>query len=124
MRRREFRAANGKGDPPSMKPTRTTTDWILEVVSVAAVIAVFVIVATHWSQIPRSRVPRFRPPGALVPWSAKNALWILMAINTGAYVLLTAAGYYQKLLNIPAEIDRDSPQVRQLLFSMMLILKT
>jgi magnesium-transporting ATPase (P-type) len=94
-------------------------DWLLEGVSFAALIATVVIVASNWTRLSHRPPPRFRVQGA---WNPNIVLWTMMAINIGAYMLLTAEGYYQKIISIPAAID--APQVRQLLFSMMIVLKT
>jgi hypothetical protein len=103
-----------------MKPKRSTVDWLLEGVAFAALMATIVIVASQWTRISHRPAPRFRVPGA---WDPKVALWIMMTINIAAYVMLTAATHYQKLISVPASVERDSPQIRQLLLSMMIVLK-
>src|SRR5262249_55909212 len=79
------------------------------------------IVFQYWGKI-RTPVLRFRP-GSSVLWTAKGGLEILLAINVGTYALLTFASVYQKVINLPMDIDRENPQVRQLLMSMMIVLK-
>jgi hypothetical protein len=102
------------------KPKRSAVDWLLEGVAFAALMATVYIVASEWTRISHRPPPRFRIPGA---WDPKLALWIMMAINAGSYAMLTAAAYSQKLISIPVGIERDSPQVRQLMFSMMIVMK-
>jgi hypothetical protein len=102
------------------QPKRSAVDWALEAVSFAALVATVLIVAMNWSRISNRPPPRFRPPGA---WDPKVVLWSMMGINIGAYVALTVAAYYQKLISIPLIVERDAPQVRQLLLSMMIVMK-
>ena len=45
-------------------------------------------------------------------------------LNVGVYLLLTVAAHFQQLINIPFEIDRERPEVRQLLLQMTIVLKT
>jgi hypothetical protein len=96
-------------------------DWVLEGVSFAALVATVVIVASNWTRLSHRPPPRFRVQGT---WSPNVVLWTMLAINLGAYLALTAEAYYQKIINIPATIERDSAQVRQLLLSMMIVMKT
>ena len=44
--------------------------------------------------------------------------------NVGSILLLTFASRYQQLVNVPFEIDRDRPEVKQLLLQMTIVLKT
>lgn len=92
-------------------------DWLLEGVAFAALMATVFIVASQWTRILNRPVPRFRIQGA---WDPKVALGIMMAINIGAYAMLTFAGNSGKLIHIPAG---SSPQIRQLMFSMMIVMK-
>jgi uncharacterized membrane protein len=48
----------------------------------------------------------------------------MVLLNAGVYLLLTVAARYQQLVNVPFEIDRDRPEVKQLLLQMTIVLKT
>jgi len=48
----------------------------------------------------------------------------MVLLNAGVYVLLTVAARFQQLINVPFEIDRDRPEVKQLLLQMTIVLKT
>ena len=48
----------------------------------------------------------------------------MVLLNAGIYVLLTFASRYQQLVSVPFEIDRDRPEVKQLLLQMTIVLKT
>ncbi len=107
-----------------MKPKRSKVDWALEMVALLAVAAAVWLVLSEWDQIPVFGLQRGGRFGMnRGPWTARNALWVVTLLNVGAYLGLTAATHWQKLIHIPADMDRDAPHVRQLLFSMVIVLK-
>lgn len=106
-----------------MEPPRSTLDWVFEFVSAAALIAAVADVAMHWSLLP-DRVPtHFGASGDPDGWGGKNMILLLLAATLVMAIMLTLAGKYQRLINIPISVDRDSPEVRRLLRSMVIALK-
>jgi len=106
-----------------MTPSRTTFDWILEAISLAILVAVFINLVAHWSELP-DRVPRhYGALGNPNAWGTKNGLWVLPVVAVGLYLLLTAASRYQRLINLPVRVDRDLPEVRKLLLTMAICMK-
>ncbi len=102
---------------------RSTLDWILEFVSAAALIGAASDVAMHWSLLP-DRIPtHFGVSGNPDGWGGKNMLLLLLALTLAVAILLTVAESYQRLINIPISVDRESPRVRGLLRSMVIVLK-
>ena len=97
----------------AVHPRRSTQDWLLEAIAFAALVATFVLVFGHWQ-----RLPVFARRGS------GESLSVMVLLNAGVYVLLTLAARYQQLVNIPFEIDRDRPEVKQLLLRMTIVLKT
>ena len=96
-----------------MQPRRSTQDWLLEAIAFAALIAMFAMVFGHWQ-----RLPVFARRGSTGSYS------VMVLLNVGIYLLLTFASHYQQLVNVPFEIDRDRPEVKQLLLQMTIVLKT
>ena len=96
-----------------MHPRRSAQDWLLEAVAFAALIATLGMVFGHWQ-----RLPVFARRGS------GGSLSIMVLLNAGVYVLLTAASRFQQLVNIPFEIDRERPEVKRLLLEMTIVLKT
>jgi len=96
-----------------MQPRRTTPDWLLEAVAFAALVATFAMVFAHWQ-----RLPVFSRRGSGESYS------VMVLLNAGVYLLMTAAARYQQLVSVPFEIDRDRPEVKQLLLQMTIVLKT
>lgn len=102
---------------------RSIFDWILEGVSALAIVAAIGDVAMHWSILP-ARIPvHFGAAGSPNAWGDRNMLLILLATTFVMAVVLTLAENYQRLINIPMKVDRDSPEVRRLLRSMVIALK-
>jgi hypothetical protein len=96
-----------------MRPRRSTQDWLLEAAAFAALLAMFVMVFGHWQ-----RLPAFARRGS------GGTLIVMVLLNAAVYLLLTVAAHFQQLVNIPFEIDRDRPEVKQLLLQMTIVLKT
>lgn len=96
-----------------MQPRRSTQDWMLEAVALAALIATLAMVFGHWQ-----RLPVFARRG-----SGGN-YGVMILLNAGVYLLLTVASRYQQLIRVPFEIDRERPEVKQLLLQMTIVLKT
>ena len=96
-----------------MVPRRSTQDWMLEALALAALIATFAMVFGHWQ-----RLPQFARRGSTA------SLSVMLLLNAGIYLLLTIAARYQQLISIPFEIDRERPEVKQLLLQMTIVLKT
>jgi membrane-anchored protein YejM (alkaline phosphatase superfamily) len=95
-----------------MDPRRSAHDWLLEAIAFAALIATLAMVFGHWQ-----RLPGFARRGG-------GSLVVMVFLNACVYVLLTVAARYQQLVNIPFEVDRDRPEVKQLLLQMTIVLKT
>jgi hypothetical protein len=98
---------------PRRYPRRSAQDWLLEAVALAALVAMFAMVFGHWQRLP---VYARRGNG--------GSLSVMVLLNAGVYLLLTFASRYQQLINVPFEIDRDRPEVKQLLLRMTIVLKT
>jgi len=96
-----------------MHPRRSIQDWLLEAIAFAALVATFAMVFSHWQ-----RLPVFARRGSSGSYS------VMVLLNAGIYLLLTFAARYQQLVNVPFEIDRDRPEVKQLLLQMTIVLKT
>jgi Ca2+/H+ antiporter len=96
-----------------MQPRRSLQDWLLEVVAFAALIATFAMVFGHWQ-----RLPVFARRGSGSSYS------VMVLMNAGIYLVLTLASRYQQLVSVPFEVERDRPEVKQLLLQMTIVLKT
>ena len=108
--------------------TRSRVDWVLEGVALAALLGALGLAGYYWPQIPERVVQlgyRYgRPLGMVGIVTAKNALWMLALIDVVAYSGMTLGSRGKGLIEIPLELERGSPQLRQMLFSMMIVMKT
>jgi hypothetical protein len=104
-------------------PKRSTLDWVLEVVSLAVLVSIFVNLAANWSELP-DRVPHhYGFAGNPNAWGGKGYAWVVPIAAVGLYLLMTAASRYQGLINLPFTVDRKLPEVQKLLLSLSLFLK-
>lgn len=94
-------------------PRRSAQDWVLEAVALAALVATFAMVFAHWQ-----RLHVFARRGSGGSYS------VMVLLNLGIYLLLTFASHYQQLVSVPFEIDRERPEVKQLLLRMTIVIKT
>ena len=107
-----------------METRRSILDWVLEVASATTLLGAITDVAMHWSALP-ARIPvHFGADGNPNGWGGKNMLLFLSAMTIVMAILLTVAESRQRLVNIPIRVDRESPDVRRLLRSMVIVLKT
>jgi len=97
-----------------MQVTRSKVDWVLEAVALVALLFAVGITAYYWPSIP---TPRF------APMPAKTTLWIVVLIDILAYLGLTLGARGKGLFEIPPELERRSPQLRQMLYSMVIVMK-
>ena len=106
---------------------RSRVDWALEGVALAAVLGAVALVLVYWPQIPERFVNlgyRYgRAPGVAGMMTAKNVLWMVAGIDVLAYVGLTLGARGGGLFEIPRELERQSPHLRQMLYSMVIVMK-
>jgi hypothetical protein len=106
---------------------RSKVDWVLEGVALTALLTTLALAGYYWPQIPERVVQlgyRYgRPQGINGLMTAKNALWVVGLIDIGAYIGLTMGARGKGLIEIPPEVERGSPRLRQMLFSMVIVMK-
>jgi uncharacterized membrane protein len=106
-----------------MDTPRSILDWILEGVSAVALIVAIGDVAMHWNILPERIPVHFGVTGSPNAWGNKEMLLLLLATTFVMALLLTVAESYQRLINIPMNVDRDSSAVRRVLRSMVILMK-
>ncbi|WP_051670668.1 DUF1648 domain-containing protein [Bryobacter aggregatus] len=96
---------------------------IRELFSFGLLLAAIGFFASHWQELP-NRVPiHYGISGEPDRWSSKDSLWILPVVTLGAYLLLTLSIRFPFLINLPSGVDREQPEVKAILPSMMGVLK-
>jgi uncharacterized membrane protein len=106
-----------------MATPRSALDWVFEAVSAGALLVATGDVAMHWSILPERIPVHFGIAGDPNGWGGKSMLLLLLATTLAIAILLTVAESYQRLINVPLKVDRDSPEVRRLLRSMVIAMK-
>jgi uncharacterized membrane protein len=106
-----------------MTPKRSGVDWLLEGIAAASVVAAAAEIVMRWNALP-ARIPtHFGMSGQANGWGGRNSLLVLLASTIVMFALLTAAEKYQRLVNIPVKVDRESPQVKRLIRSLAIAMK-
>ena len=98
-----------------MPVTRSRVDWVLEIVALAALLTALALATYYWPRIPDPRFVRLLP--------AKTTLCPVTLIDIAAYAGLTLGARGKGLYEIPPALERRSPQLRQMLFSMVIVMK-
>ena len=106
-----------------MAPERSKLDWLCEAIAIAALAGMIGLIAIQWANLPDRMPTHFGVSGQPDEFGSKNTLWVLALVNVGAYVVMTLASRYQRLINLPFRVDRDGPEVRQVLRTMTIVLK-
>lgn len=106
-----------------MPKERSLANSAVEIAALTALAATFAIVIGEWAKLPAQIPIHFGMSGRPNGWAGKSALWFLLLIDAASYMALTAASKYQQFINIPLRVNRDAPEVRQILSSMVTVLK-
>jgi uncharacterized membrane protein len=69
-----------------MAQARSKAQWILEALSLAALILTFGIVATHWPELPATIPIHFGASGRANGFGGKSMLILLCVVNAGTWV--------------------------------------
>ena len=97
--------------------------WIFELISISALVAAAVFLGVHWASLP-SRIPtHFNVTGQPNRWGSKYMILLLMLLDLVIYLVLSVAARYQKLINLPIKVERESPIVSHPLREMVTLLK-
>lgn len=104
-------------------PKRPVFDWVLEAFAVVALAMMCGMLDLHWKDLPAEVPMHFGISGEPDGWGSKSGMLLLPLTAVGLYTLLTLSSRYQRLINIPMAIDRDSPEVQRLLRGLSTTLK-
>src|SRR5260221_12917179 len=106
-----------------MRPKRSTLEWGLEALALLAVCAQVYLLLANWDRLP-TQPTRLRFPGAPQPWDIRTSLGIMGTLGVIGYLGMAIATHYEKLIQVPEQLNRTSPHVRQIGFSMGIMLKS
>jgi uncharacterized membrane protein len=106
-----------------MMAKRSRLDWALEAIAAASVAWAAAEIAMRWSTLP-PRIPvHFGIRGEPNGWGGPKSLLVLLASTIVMFILLTVAGYKQRLVNIPVKVDREAPEAKRLIRSLAIATK-
>jgi hypothetical protein len=103
-----------------VRVARSKVDWALEAVALVALLAAVGMVVFYWPLMP-DRLAGFGYRRGIM--SAKNTLGMVTLIDVVSYLGLTWGARGRGLIEIPPELERGSPELRQMLFSMVIVMK-
>lgn len=106
-----------------MTPKRSGVDWLLESIAAAAVVAAAADIALRWNALPAKIPTHFGINGQANGWGGRNSLLVLLGSTVVMFAVLTAAGKYQRLVNIPVKVDREAPEAKRLIRSLTIAIK-
>jgi hypothetical protein len=90
--------------PPVEEVPWAPLDWGLELVAGLTLLGVWTWLLLVYGQLPASLPSHYSALGQADAFDSKASLWLLMAIPTGLYVLLTWAARKPHTFNYPIEI--------------------
>jgi uncharacterized membrane protein len=70
---------------------KSAFDWILEALSISALVFIIGTVAAHWTELPARALRHFGLSGRPDGWGNKNGMVVLPLTTIGLYILLTLA---------------------------------
>jgi uncharacterized membrane protein len=94
-------------------------DWLLEIVSLAALGAMYGLAAGSWSGLPDVVPTHFGISGTPNSWGDKRSIWLVPAVGLFIYLLLTVSARYPRLVNLPFRVDRNAPEVQRIIFRLL-----
>lgn len=101
--------------------------WIVEIFAFCACLAAWAIVAAGYASLPAVIPTHFTLSGKPNGFGERSSLWLLLAVHTGVYVLLTSMPFFPHLINVPGErtertIGASIAMVRVLKLEVMLLM--
>jgi uncharacterized membrane protein len=99
---------SGGDHRPVLNLTRPPLDNILEAISVAALVAVALLIIHYWPGLP-ARIPvHFGPDGQPDSWGGKESLYLLPAIGILMYLTFTILYHFPRTYNYPVKLTEQN----------------
>jgi hypothetical protein len=96
---------------------------LTEAIAAAALLGILFLVGTAWSSLPE-RVPvHFNFSGQPDRWGSKDTFGLLVLLALFSYGVLTAMRNKPQWLNVPFQVDKNAPEVRQIMREMTGVIK-
>jgi uncharacterized membrane protein len=109
---------------PKINIPLTRFDWALEAIAFLIWLGGLLFLVLNFETTPDQIPTHYDHTGTATTSGSKNSLWLLVAISTSLYVLLTIAARFPHTFNYPVEITpQNAERQYSLAVRMMLILK-
>jgi uncharacterized membrane protein len=101
-----------KDSRPDIKIKLTYIDWIIEVISLALLLALISLTVHNSSMMP-DRIPtHFNMQGIPDGYGSKATIWILPGIGLFIYLLLTIIARIPRTYNFPVTITKENAEIQ------------
>lgn len=95
---------------PVLRLRYTVSEWILEAIGVAGIVAAFALIVANWAQLPE-RIPiHFTVDGEANGWGSRATLVMVPCVMTFVYAGLTALVRVPHFFNYPWPITEENAE--------------
>ncbi len=95
----------------------------MEFFSFILVISVFAGLWIYWHELPEKVPTHYGFGGEPDRWGTKSSMLILPFTTLAMWLLLTFAAKYNKLINLPINVNRDHPTIQRAIVNFSIVLK-
>jgi uncharacterized membrane protein len=99
-----------KTNRPKIKITRTATDWMIDLIAFAFLVALIGIPAMNYSSLPDTIPMHFNAAGQPDGYGGRGTLWMLPATGLFLYILMTIIEQFPQIYNYPVEINEENAE--------------
>jgi len=95
-------------DRPRIRPEKEPLDFLLEITSLVAVIAMVVVTAMNYAALPHTIPTHFNGAGQPDGYGGKGMIWLLPAITIIMYSVLSVVNLFPFRFNFPFNINEEN----------------
>ena len=93
---------------PKLKVTLFATDWIIEILAVVTLLAIWIVVLVNYANLPDEIPTHYNGSGEADGFSHKNEIFALPIVTTILFAGLTIINRFPHIFNYPTEITPDN----------------
>lgn len=93
---------------PKLKVTLFATDWIIEIFAVVALLAIWIVVALNYGNLPTEIPTHYNGSGEADGYSHKNEIFALPIVTTIIFAAMTIINQFPHIFNYPTAITHEN----------------
>lgn len=109
-----------EGNRPLIKLPMTVIDKVIEVVSIALIVGIFIQIALLWNTLPNKIPMHFNAAGNIDSWGGKGTAIVLPIVILCLYTLITVLSRFPRVFNYTVEITEQNAEFQYKNAKMML----